>query len=73
MVGRQREFSTLTGIIADAKAGRGAIVSIIGEAGLGKSRLVAEWRKAALQNWAIVRVVGLKGDACLSALRSRII
>lgn len=48
MVGRQREFSTLTGIIEDARAGRGAIVSIIGEAGLGKSRLVAEWRKAAL-------------------------
>ncbi len=48
MVGRQREFSTLMGIISDARAGRGAIVSIIGEAGLGKSRLVAEWRKAAL-------------------------
>ncbi len=48
MVGRQREFSTLMGIISDARAGRGAIVSLIGEAGLGKSRLVAEWRKAAL-------------------------
>lgn len=48
MVGRQREYATLTQIAADAQAGRGSIVSIIGEAGLGKSRLVAEWRKGAL-------------------------
>lgn len=48
MVGRQREFATLMQIIADVRAGRGSIVSVIGEAGLGKSRLVTEWRKAAL-------------------------
>lgn len=46
LVGRQREFATLMQITADARAGRGSIVAIIGEAGLGKSRLVAEWRKA---------------------------
>jgi len=48
MVGRSREFATLLQTIADVRAGRGSIVAIIGEAGLGKSRLVAEWRKAAL-------------------------
>lgn len=48
MVGRTREFSTLLQIIADVRTGRGSIVAIIGEAGLGKSRLVAEWRKTAL-------------------------
>lgn len=48
MVGRQREFSTLMHIVDDVREGRGSIVSIIGEAGLGKSRLVAEWRKAAM-------------------------
>lgn len=47
MVGREREFSTLMQIINDVHAGRGSIVAIIAEAGLGKSRLVAEWRKAA--------------------------
>ncbi len=46
LVGRQRELSTLMQIAADARAGRGSLVAIIGEAGLGKSRLVAEWRKA---------------------------
>jgi class 3 adenylate cyclase len=47
MVGRQREFSTLAQILDDVRMGRGSIVSIVGEAGLGKSRLVAEWRKLA--------------------------
>ncbi len=47
LVGRQREFATLLQISADAQRGHGSIVSLIGEAGLGKSRLVAEWRKAA--------------------------
>ncbi len=48
MVGRQREFATLMQIVADVRAGRGSIVSVMGEAGLGKSRLIAEWRKAVL-------------------------
>lgn len=46
MVGRQREFSTLMQVIADLRAGKGGVVTIAGEAGLGKSRLMAEWRKA---------------------------
>lgn len=47
MVGRQREFSTLMQVISDARTGEGSIIAVIGEAGLGKSRLIAEWRKAA--------------------------
>lgn len=47
MVGREREFSALMQIISEVRTGRGSIAAIIGEAGLGKSRLVAEWRKAA--------------------------
>lgn len=48
MVGRESEYAQLVQVLSNARAGRGAIVSIIGEAGLGKSRLVAEWRKAAM-------------------------
>jgi predicted ATPase len=47
MVGRESEYAQLLQVLSNARAGRGAIVSIVGEAGLGKSRLVAEWRKAA--------------------------
>ncbi|TAH48096.1 MAG: hypothetical protein EYC68_22340 [Chloroflexota bacterium] len=48
MVGRRREFATLLQIADDVKIGHGSSVAVIGEAGLGKSRLIAEWRKAAL-------------------------
>ena len=64
MVGRQREFSTLLQVVADLHAGRGSIVAILGEAGLGKSRLVAEWRKAAFAE-ADVKLRWVEGR-CLS-------
>lgn len=42
MVGRQRELALLTQRLAMARAGYGQIVGIVAEAGMGKSRLVAE-------------------------------
>lgn len=45
LVGRQREFSTLLQRTEELREGTGSIIAIIGEAGLGKSRLVAEWRR----------------------------
>jgi class 3 adenylate cyclase/tetratricopeptide (TPR) repeat protein len=46
LVGRERELDSLTTSIDELLAGRGQIVSVMGEAGLGKSRLVAELRKS---------------------------
>jgi class 3 adenylate cyclase/tetratricopeptide (TPR) repeat protein len=45
LVGRDKEITALTGCIERLVAGRGGIVSVIGEAGVGKSRLVAEVRR----------------------------
>ena len=45
MVGRRREAATLLQILADLRHGHGAVAAIIGEAGLGKSRLIAELRR----------------------------
>jgi class 3 adenylate cyclase/tetratricopeptide (TPR) repeat protein len=49
LVGREREMERLEDAIEEAQSGRGQIVSLIGEAGLGKSRLVhetlAEWTR----------------------------
>jgi class 3 adenylate cyclase len=45
LVGRQAEFRTLQEAIERLRAGVGGIVTIAGEAGIGKSRLVAELRK----------------------------
>ena len=44
LVGRDRERAELTAAIVEAQAGGGRIVSLVGEAGLGKSRLIAETR-----------------------------
>jgi adenylate cyclase len=42
LVGRSWELSTVTGILAEAIAGSGCIVNIVGPPGIGKSRLVRE-------------------------------
>ena len=46
MIGRDAEMHALRGYIIKLRQGEGKIVSIIGEAGLGKSRLVTELRAA---------------------------
>lgn len=42
LVGREKEFAVFTACIESLLSGKGGIVSVIGEAGLGKSRLLAE-------------------------------
>jgi class 3 adenylate cyclase/tetratricopeptide (TPR) repeat protein len=49
LVGRERELATLQERFHEVKAGRGQVVGIAGEAGLGKSRLVLEFRRALAQ------------------------
>jgi predicted ATPase len=44
IVGRQRELALLHDCLAHAEAGRGQVVGIIGEAGVGKSRLLYEFQ-----------------------------
>ena len=43
-VARASELETLRGVLDELLDGRGAIVSVLGEAGIGKTRLVAEAR-----------------------------
>jgi class 3 adenylate cyclase/tetratricopeptide (TPR) repeat protein len=47
-VGRTQELSVLKGYFEQAKRGRGQVVFITGEAGLGKSRLLHEFRRSVL-------------------------
>ena len=46
LVGRQRELGVLHDCLARAKAGRGQVVGIVGEPGVGKSRLLYEFKKS---------------------------
>ncbi|MBI3914579.1 MAG: AAA family ATPase [Chloroflexi bacterium] len=65
MVGREREFSQLAQITDALHQSRGGVATIIGEAGLGKSRLVAEWRKASLAQFGEGGLRWIEGR-CLS-------
>jgi DNA-binding SARP family transcriptional activator len=49
LIGRQREMSQLTGLLNDAWTGGRRLVVIVGEAGVGKSRLAAGVAARALQ------------------------
>jgi class 3 adenylate cyclase/tetratricopeptide (TPR) repeat protein len=46
LVGRQRELGVVHDCLVRAKAGRGQVVGIVGEPGVGKSRLLHEFRQA---------------------------
>jgi predicted ATPase len=43
-VGREREMATLHALLAQVEEGHGQVVGVVGEPGLGKSRLVYEFR-----------------------------
>jgi class 3 adenylate cyclase/tetratricopeptide (TPR) repeat protein len=45
LVGRSSEMEALWGAFKKAKEGKGQVVDVVGEAGIGKSRLVYEFRK----------------------------
>jgi AAA ATPase-like protein/adenylate/guanylate cyclase family protein len=47
MVGRDEPLRRLTGLLEIVRAGRGRVAFVVGEPGIGKSRLLAELRRAA--------------------------
>ncbi|WP_405771728.1 helix-turn-helix transcriptional regulator [Actinacidiphila glaucinigra] len=57
-IGRDEEMATLTRALVDAAAGESRMVLVGGEAGVGKSRLVAELAEAARSRGALVAVGG---------------
>jgi len=51
LVGRTHERDMLRDLLARVKSGQGQAVGIVGEAGVGKSRLVHEFRKSVEDEW----------------------
>ena len=44
LIGREEEMDLLTRAVSDLKQGKGGVISIVGDAGTGKSRLTREFR-----------------------------
>ncbi len=44
-VGRERQLAALNDLLGEARQGRGQVVGVVGEPGMGKTRLVAEFRR----------------------------
>src|SRR5262245_30737689 len=54
-VGRGHELETLTGLLVQVERGRGQVVTIVGEPGVGKSRLLYELtRSERLRAWRVL-------------------
>jgi tetratricopeptide (TPR) repeat protein len=54
-VGRQRELGALQQVLEQARAGHGQVVALLGEAGVGKSRLVYEFvHSHRTQGWSVL-------------------
>jgi class 3 adenylate cyclase/tetratricopeptide (TPR) repeat protein len=62
LVGRQEELAALEGLVTIAAAGRGRVAVVLGEPGIGKSRLLRELRARCSQTDGLGWVVG----RCLS-------
>lgn len=71
VLGRDRELAELERAWAEAKAGQGTPVLIVGEPGIGKTRLLAELGlHVQLDGGQLLRISAQAGDAPWAALRS---
>jgi predicted ATPase/class 3 adenylate cyclase len=57
LIGRERELAVLQDCFIRAKSGRGQVVGLVGEPGVGKSRLLYEFRRA-LEGQAVTWLEG---------------
>lgn len=55
LVGRQAELAILRSALDELRTGRGRVIAIVGEAGLGKSRLLDELRREWEGDWSDAR------------------
>jgi predicted ATPase/class 3 adenylate cyclase len=60
-VGREREIATLHALLSQVETGRGQVVGVVGEPGIGKSRLIYEFRQS-LEGKRLIYLTG----RCLS-------
>jgi DNA-binding winged helix-turn-helix (wHTH) protein/class 3 adenylate cyclase/tetratricopeptide (TPR) repeat protein len=65
-IGRTRELATLHALVAQVEEGRGQVVGIIGEPGIGKTRLCAEFIRSQLaQPWCMLDTRAVSYDQAI--------
>ena len=71
-VGRSRELARIEQVLESGRRGKGALVVMTGEAGVGKSRMVNELRKSTCRSWhwAEARIHETQQAAGFGAARS---
>jgi len=63
LIGRKTEYDILSRAVTELNEGHGGIVTLIGEAGIGKSRLVADIRKGFMESQDRLLICWLEGRA----------
>jgi DNA-binding CsgD family transcriptional regulator len=63
MIGRHAEIALLRGMIAESGAGQGNAIVVYGQAGIGKSALLAEVARTAGGDPLVLRVTGVEAEA----------
>ena len=67
-VGRQREMDAMKAAAEQAKAGHGQIVAAMAEAGLGKSRLIFEFKATSSAGWMVLEAFSVSHGKASSYL-----
>ena len=67
-VGRQREMDAMKAAADQAKAGRGQIVAAMAEAGVGKSRLMFEFKATGAAGWMVLEAFSVSHGKASSYL-----
>src|SRR5580704_15950425 len=67
-VGRQREMDAMKAAAEQAKAGRGQIVAAMAEAGVGKSRLMFEFKATIAAGWMVLEAFSVSHGKASSYL-----
>ncbi|MEV4179541.1 AAA family ATPase, partial [Nonomuraea sp. NPDC049709] len=63
MIGRDAEIVLLSGMIAESHGGRGSAVAVFGEAGIGKSALLAEVARGVPDDALVLRATGVEAES----------
>ncbi len=71
LIGREKEFESLKIAMTDLSQGRGGIVTLSGEAGLGKSFLVTRLRQHFVRQEALLAEMGQSTPSAILSFRTR--